>query len=181
MALLTLPLQATLEVGTSYLHNNQHSLAQQHLLTAYRTIVDPRKKAEAANNLAIALIEMGKSQQAIFYLEKCCNQTYNLKAQAAAQNNLAILLEDGAEGVEADPDRAKELFEAVSKQTYNLEAQVDAQYNLAGLLAMGSEGVKADPDRAKGLYEAVSKQTIKPELQADAQSSLDILISHRAE
>eukprot|EP00178_Gracilaria_changii_P002659 TRINITY_DN1396_c0_g1_i6.p1 TRINITY_DN1396_c0_g1~~TRINITY_DN1396_c0_g1_i6.p1 ORF type:complete len:1292 (-),score=238.65 TRINITY_DN1396_c0_g1_i6:876-4694(-) len=64
-------------------------------------------------------------------------------------HSLALLLVDGAEGVERDASRAMQLYESAIAN-----GNVYAMANLANLLVDGAEGVERDASRAMQLYES---------------------------
>lgn len=74
-------------------------------------------------------------------------QLYNLAAEGGdihAMNKLALILQQGTVGVEADPERAVEL----NNRAIEVDANVNAMIKLANFMRHGGEGVEANPVRA---------------------------------
>lgn len=69
-------------------------------------------------------------------------------------NNLALLLENGAEGVDANPVRSVELYRRAMEERRSEHAVV----NLVRLLSKGTKGVTRDRARPIELYSRVTEQ-----------------------
>jgi hypothetical protein len=109
------------------------------------------QEARFAAQYGRALEKAGRGVEAVPWYRKAANQ-----GDAAAQNNLGVMYENGRGGLAKDEVEAVRWYRKAADQGYS-----EAQVNLGRMYENGRGGLPKDPDEARRLYkESQTAQTI---------------------